>query len=198
MKRFISIILAAILLICSLVSCNKPEEFINPWEDPTLSERDAAIRSISDVAIMQKYGLEAKDIYLYNVAINTNSKGGFIVYYKLCFYGYDTYEHYWVNLSSDLELENITDSDFGVYSRFISSVSENAIKNAEAELDEKLKTYEGVSEKFLSIDNDGNLCLTVEVIEDIVPPLSDENGNTEGCGLDHRHVLLTEIVCKSE
>ena len=198
MKKLFSLILAATFLILSICSCAQNEKFINPWEDPALSEEDAAIRAISDAAVMQKYNLKAEDIYLYDAVINTNSKGGFIVYYKLCFYGYDTYEHYWVNLSSDLELENVTDSDFGVYSRFISSVNEKSIKSAEAELDEKLKTYEGVSEKFLSIDNDGNLCLTVEVIEDIVPPLSDENGNTEGCGLDHRHILISAIVCENK
>lgn len=197
MKRFISIILAAILLICSLVSCNKPEEFINPWEDPKLSERDAAIRAISDAAVMQKYGIDAEDIYFYEISINEGKQGGFIVYYKLCFYGYDTYEHYWVNLSSDLALENVTDSELGTYSRFISKITEESIKNAEKALDEKLKKYEGVSEKFLLIDDNGNLCLTVEIIVDITPPLSDEHGNTEGCGLDHEHMLITELVCES-
>jgi hypothetical protein len=196
MKKLLSILLAAIVLICALVSCNKPEEFVNPWEDPNLSERDAAIRTISDAAIMQKYGLEAKDIYLYEISINEGKQGGFIVYYKLCFYGYDTYEHYWVNLSSELALENVTDSDLGTYSRFISRVTETSVRDAEKELDEKLKKYEGVSEKFLSIDENGNLCLTVEVIENIVPPIADENGNTEGCGLDHKHTLITSVVCE--
>lgn len=197
MKRFISIILAAILLICSLGACGHNEKFINPWEDPKLSERDAAIRAISDAAVMQKYGIDAEDIYFYEISINEGKQGGFIVYYKLCFYGYDTYEHYWVNLSSDLALENVSDSELGTYSRFISKITEESIKNAEKALDEKLKKYEGVSEKFLSIDDNGNLCLTVEVIVDITPPLSDEHGNTEGCGLDHDHMLITELVCES-
>ena len=197
MKKFISLFLVAIMLICSLGACAHNEKFINPWEDPTLSERDAAIRAISDAAVMQKYGIDAEDIYFYEISINEGKQGGFIVYYKLCFYGYDTYEHYWVNLSSDLALENVSDSEFGTYSRFISKITEESIKNAEKALDEKLKKYEGVSEKFLSIDDNGNLCLTVEVIVDITPPLSDEHGNTEGCGLDHDHMLVTELVCES-
>ena len=200
MKKIILLILMSAMLITTLIACNKQGDnsFTNPWEDPALSERDAAIRAISDTAIMQEYGLEAKDIYLYSIQINTNNQGGIIVYYKLCFYGYDTLEHYWVNLSPDYTLEKVTGSEVGVYSRFIKSISENAVKNAVKALDEKLKLYEDVSEKFLSVDKDGNLCLTVEAIKNIDPPIPDENGNTEGCGIDHEHLLVSETVCESK
>ena len=195
MKKIITLIAISLLLL-SLSSCRQPEVFINPWEDPALSERDAAIRTVSDAAIMQKYSLEAKDIYLYEITINSRKDDGFIVYYKLCFFGYDTYEHYWVNLSPDYTLEDVTDSELGVYSKFISSISEDSLKTAEKYLDEQLEKYEGVSDKFLTLDDDGNLCLTVEVIEPIDPPLIDESGNSEGCGLDHKHTLITAVVCE--
>ena len=195
MKKFFSLFLTILLLTCTLISCKQSDEFTNPWEDPSLSERDATIRKISDAAIMQTYGLNAEDLFFYEAIINETNQGGIVVYYKLCFFGYDTYEHYWVNLSADYTLEKITESDLGVFSCFLPNVTEQAIKNAEAVLDEALKEYEGVSEKFLSIDDNGNLCLNVEVIVDIVPPIADDEGNTVGCGLDHDHILITEIVC---
>ena len=196
MKKFILILLIASLLICTLAACNKKST--NPWEDPALSERDAAIRAVSDVALMEKYGFKASDLSFYKITVNTTNAGGYVVYYKLCFFGYDTLEHYWVNLSSEYALEGITESELGTYSCFISQITEDAVKNAEARIDEKLKTYEGVSDKFLAIDESGNLCLTVEVIEPIDPPIADENGITEGCGLDHEHILLTEIICNAK
>ena len=197
MKKILLFFLVAIILICAS-SCQKTQEFVNPWEDPSLSESDAMIRKISDAAIMQEYGLEAKDIYLYSIQINTNNQGGIIVYYKLCFYGYDTLEHYWVNLSPDYTLQKVTGSEIGAYSSFISSISEDAVKNAEKALDEKLSLYEEVSEKFLSVDEGGNLCLTVEVIKNIDPPIPNEYGDTQGCGIDHEHLLISETVCKSK
>ncbi len=198
MKKIISVLLILLALLTCLAACEKPTKPTNPWEDPALSEEHATIRKISDAAIMQAYGFEAKDLFFYNVSINTTNQGGIVVYYKLCFYGYDTLEHYWVNLSANYELEGVKESELGVYSRFISDISEEAVKNAEAAVDEKLKLYEDVSEKFLSIDEGGNLCLTVEIIEDIVPPIADENGNTEGCDLDHRHLLINEIICHAK
>ena len=196
MKKIILFILISAILLCTVSACKKQSK--NPWEDPALSERDKEIRAISDVAVMQEYGFEVSDLNLYKITVNTTNDGGYVVYYKLCFFGYDTLEHYWVNLSSEYAFENITESELGTFSVFIPRVTEEAVKAAEARLDEKLKQYEGVSEKFLSIDDNGNLCLTVEIIENIDPPLADENGNTEGCGLDHNHVLLTEIICNAK
>ena len=193
MKKIIILFLIFTLAVCALCACEKKIE--NPWEDPALSEEDARIREIADPILMDKYGFSAKDLFHYEVSINTNNEGGIIVFYKLCFYGYDTYEHYWVNLSSDYEFEAVKASELGVFSCFLPNITEKAVKDAEKELDEKLKSYESVSDRFLSVDDDGNLCLTVEVIEDIDPPIADENGNTEGCGLDHRHILVTAVIC---
>ena len=200
MKKNILLILISAMLVTTLIACNKKnvESFTNPWEDPALSERDAAIRAVSDAAIMQKYGFASKDLFSYKITVNTTNKGGYVVYYKLCFYGYDTLEHYWVNVSTDYQLEDVTESGLGTYSKFLSGVTEEAVKNAESKLDERLKAYEEVSEKFLTIDDNGNLCLTVEAIENIDPPIADANGNTEGCGLDHTHVLITEIICSAK
>ena len=188
------------MLLATLFACKKQEDkgYTNPWEDPALSERDATIREISDAAIMQKYGFKAKDLFSYKITVNTTNKGGYVVYYKLCFFGYDTTEHYWVNVSSDYQLEAITEHELGTYSRFLSSVTEEAVKSAESKLDEQLKSYEEVSGKFLHVDDNGNLCLTVEALEYLDPPIADENGNTEGCGLDHNHILLSEIICNAQ
>lgn len=194
MKKILSLIIIISLTVLALTSCTQEPK--NPWEDPSLSEENAKIRAIADPIVMESYGLSAADLYFYEVMINTNNEGGIIVYYKLCFYGYDTYEHYWVNLSSEYEFEAIKESELGNFSCFLSDITEKKIKDAEKELDEKLKGLESVSERFLSIDDDGNLCLTAEVIENIDPPIADENGNTEGCGLDHRHVLETAVICE--
>ena len=91
MKKFFSLFLTILLLTCTLISCKQSDEFTNPWEDPALSEEHAAIRKISDAAIMQAYGFEAKDLFFYNVSINTTNQGGIVVFYKLCFYGYDRF-----------------------------------------------------------------------------------------------------------
>ena len=111
MKKIISILVIVSMMICLFSACRQNDEFTNPWDDPSLSERDATIRKVSDNAVMQAYGLDAEDLFSYKAIINETNQGGIVVYYKLCFFGYDTYEHYWVNLSADYTLEKVTESD---------------------------------------------------------------------------------------
>ncbi|MBO5779281.1 MAG: hypothetical protein J6R82_06925, partial [Clostridia bacterium] len=61
MKRCTAILLILSLLIFSLAGCQKP------WDDPSLSKEDRAIRKVSDPVVMKQYGL--KDLSSYSIEI---------------------------------------------------------------------------------------------------------------------------------
>ena len=67
---------------------------------------------------------------------------------------------------------------------------------AEAALAEQLKAYgENHSGGYLSVDDEGWLCLVTEIIVELETHFWQQDG---GCGVDHDHVFITERICKPE
>ena len=194
-KALILIIIFALLLPC-LAGCTAKDELKYPWEDPALSEEDAAIRYVSDRIIMARHGISAKQMTTYyDITVSQNYTGNTVVYYALTLFGYTTDEAYTVTLNSDLDPLSI-EGDFGEYACFFPIIKEADIKKAEEKLDKQAEQYDDASMYFLNIDEDGYLCLCVEFINNIDPPNVDENGNSKGCGLDHEHIFVEERICK--
>jgi hypothetical protein len=70
----------------------------------------------------------------------------------------------------------------GKYSAYLSFASEDKISEAEEKLTKRLEKYETHSGFYLSIDDQGYLCLNAEVIVDSLFN-------------DHEHKFFTERIC---
>ena len=74
--------------------------------------------------------------------------------------------------------------DFDYSEDILTEIDPELFKKAETQLIEKCADASETPYFFLQSDNDGYLCLTVEVVVKIDPP-TVEGG--EGCGVDHDH-----------
>ncbi len=151
-----------------------------------LSEEERQIREISDAALLVVYDLPAWEHFDIEISYGVNGVTDIFVRYEFMIYGYRTYESYSVTLNADRTVKNLYGSHEGKYSRYLATVTEEAFRAAEREIG---------NGGYLSIDDEGWLCLSRE---DIVPitPETDENGNEimEGCG-DHIHEFYHERIC---
>ena len=75
------------------------------------------------------------------------------------------------------------------YVAYLWRVDDDMLKEAEIYLSQ----FDGGSGIYLSTDNEGNLCLCVEIIVDIDPPnvIVNDDGTviSGGCNIDHKHVF---------
>lgn len=147
------------------------------------------LRAIADAAILEKY--PETDFANFNVRVILNNEGGGSVHYDLLIGGYRSDFSYWVKLSSDKKVLRL--DVFGQeYMDFSRKIDINNIKKAELELDKQTQQYNQKSGYYLSIDQDGNLCLSCEIIVEY--DVSDEMYG-KGCCFDHDHLFFSEIVC---
>lgn len=131
----------------------------------------------------------------FKASLSTLHDGRVKVELDLYIFGYDTYESYYVmhdERGGILEIESINEAE---YSRYLPYVTEESIRDAEDALAESLAEYDRSTGYYISFDSDGYLCLCAEVIVDIDPPSSDEDGELEGgCGIDHEHIFFSERI----
>ncbi len=78
---------------------------------------------------------------------------------------------------------------------FIPYISDDLVLAAERKITEEVSAYGNNSEFYLQI-TDGYLCLTVEVIKYIEPPVSSDGDVISGCGYDHEHLFFSERITK--
>lgn len=197
MKRYIFLLIVISIFALLLIGCDQAQSSeAEPPKTSDLSKEDAEIRNISDKAIMEQYGLSASDLStFYRINIYEKKDGIIVVNYSLVFFGYETYERLWVNLTPDHQIESVY-GDSCEFACYIPNITEEAIKKAENNLNEKTKNYEKTSLTFFNIDEEGYLCLCSEYILTIDPPVTDDEGNAlEGCGYDHEHIVINERVC---
>ncbi len=98
-----------------------------------------------------------------------------------------------VNVFSSGEA-TVTKADYRVqeYAAFSKYATEAAFEAATA----KMKSPRNdPAEYYLEKDSDGYLCVCYEQIVDIDPPVSNEWGESSGCGIDHDHVFESQRVC---
>lgn len=156
----------------------------DPYEGLSSAERQ--IREIADKALRAKYDIPSLEHFSVKV---TNFSDRYSVRYVLMIHGYETDEHYSVDLTKTLTVESVYGFHTGQYACYLETATAEAIKAAEEKLGR------GGSGPYLSIDNEGYLCLSLEEIVPITPE-TDENGNEimEGCG-DHKHEFYHERIC---
>lgn len=156
----------------------------DPYEGLSSAERQ--IREISDAALLEAYDLPAWEHFDIEISYGVNGVTDIFVRYRLMIYGYRTSESYNVILNADKAIKDLYGSCEGEYSCYLATVTEEAFRAAEREIG---------NGGYLTIDDEGWLCLSREDIISITPE-TDENGNEimEGCG-DHRHEFYHERIC---
>ena len=79
--------------------------------------------------------------------------------------------------------------------RFVPYITDALVEVAESKITEDVSQHSNHSNFFLQITND-YLCLVVEVIKSIDPPVSAEEGEIAdgGCGIDHEHLFFSERI----
>ena len=78
------------------------------------------------------------------------------------------------------------------YVKYMSRVSDERVLAAEKKITEGVTALGAETDWTLEINDDGELCLKVEVIKHI------DDAEGEGCGIDHEHVIFSESIVDEE
>lgn len=200
MRKISALFCMLVLLTLSLVGCAESVagESVGSVNYNAMSEEDARIRRIADAAVAEEFGITDFSDYGINIDYQYKDYGIYHVEYTLRIHDYCTKESVTVKISSDFEVENVHGNYFGQYSRYLKNATEEAVRQAEEKLDEQVKFYEENSGYYLSIDNEGYLCLNCEAITHRAPPAPAVDGNPDGeetAYIDHEHLFFSERIC---
>ena len=77
------------------------------------------------------------------------------------------------------------------YTKYLSQVTDELVRAAEAKITEQVEALGETPEWSIEKNEDGELCLSAEVIKSIEG--ADENGEG-GCGIDHEHFFFAESI----
>ena len=160
-----------------------PEKTSPETEAPLTPEEEALVELAAE-ALWAGRDLPAKGYF--KVSIHPHaSDGSNRVRFTLHIGGYRTDEYYNVRVSADGEMTEI-DGGYHNYRQFIKGATAERIADAEAGLDRQIARYgDKHSGYYFTVDDEGYLCLTCEVIVD------------KAFG-DHEHKFFTERICKPE
>lgn len=160
-----------------------PEKTSPETEAPLTPEEEALVELAAE-ALWAGRDLPAKGYF--KVSIHPHaSDGSNRVRFTLHIGGYRTDEYYNVRISADGEVIEI-DGGYHNYRQFIKGATAERIAAAEAGLDGQTARYgDKHSGYHFTVDDEGYLCLTCEVIVD------------KAFG-DHEHKFFTERICKPE
>ena len=160
-----------------------PEKTSPETEAPLTPEEEALVELAAE-ALWAGRDLPAKGYF--KVSIHPHaSDGSNRVRFTLHIGGYRTDEYYNVRVSADGEVTEI-DGGYHSYRQFIKGATAERIAAAEAGLDRQIARYgDKHSGYYFTVDDEGYLCLTCEVIVD------------KAFG-DHEHKFFTERICKPE
>lgn len=144
------------------------------------TEEELAVEDLADALIRKEY--PTLSLENCRVDINQNTKGEYSVEYTLTIGDYRTYESYHVKFNADKTVKNFHANYEGKYSAYLLFATDDKINAAEEKLTKQLEKYETHSGFYLSIDDQGYLCLNAEVIVDSLFN-------------DHEHKFFTERIC---
>ena len=194
----LAMLLATALLLtgCELLDEPFPEETetdisilidpekTSPETEAPLTPEEEALVEIAAEALWAQHDLPAREHF--KVSLHPHaSDGSNRVQFTLWIGSYRTDEYYNVRISADGEVIEI-DGGYHNYRQFVKGATAEKIAAAEAGLDGQIASYgDQHSGYYLSIDKEGYLCLTCEVIVD------------KAFG-DHEHKFFTERICKPD
>ena len=194
----LTLLLAATLPLagCELLDQPLPEETetdssilidpekTSPETEAPLTPEEEALAELAAEVLWAGRDLPAKGYF--KVSIHPHaSDGSNRVRFTLHIGGYRTDEYYNVRVSADGEVIEI-DGGYHNYRQFIKGATAERIAAAEAGLDRQIARYgDKHSGYYFTVDDEGYLCLTCEVIVD------KAFGN-------HEHKFFTERICKPD
>ncbi len=76
------------------------------------------------------------------------------------------------------------------YSKYLPQVSDELVLAAEEKIIEQIKALEEDPYWTIEINDEGKMCLKVEIIKYI----DNENPDEAGCGIDHEHLIFSEPI----
>ena len=191
--RFLSITLAVACLLTAALLFAGCNAFVGRNEDPYvgLSEDERRIRAVADAALLDKYDLPGWEYF--DITVDYGSNGNIYVDYDFVIGSHTSYESYKVTLSAEEAVTYVDGFNAGDYSRYCKMITPEAVAAAEASMAEQMERYgeKDHSDYYLSVDDQGYLCLTCEVIV----MLEGAPDGDSGCGIDHDHVFVTARIC---
>ena len=194
--RLFSLMLTVACLLTAVLlfgRCSLPAEWGKGSTDPYagLSEDERRIRAVADAALLDKYDLPGWEYF--DITVDYGSNGNIYVDYDFVIGSYTSYESYMVTLSAEEAVTYVDGFNAGNYSRYCKMITPEAVAAAEASMAEQMERYgeKDHSDYYLSVDDQGYLCLTCEVIV----MLEGAPDGEAGCGIDHDHVFITARIC---
>jgi hypothetical protein len=159
-------------------------EKTQPETEAPLTPEEEALVEIAAEALWAQHDLPAREHF--KVSIHPHaSNGSSRVQFTLRIGSYRTDEYYNVRISAEGEVTEI-DGGYHNYRQFINGATPDRIAAAEAGLDGQIARYgDQHSGYYLTVDDEGYLCLTCEVIVD------------KAFG-DHEHKFFTERIYKPD
>ncbi|MBE6620891.1 MAG: hypothetical protein E7625_05985 [Ruminococcaceae bacterium] len=208
MKRNICrLILLIILTTCmlALAAC-APTEPMTPTDSriPQMSEEEmqtplgetkeamtsAEVRAMTDPLVKKEYSLDDLSVYEFDV-FYSERQDQYSATYRLYIQGYRTYEEYIVVIDAKGKPVRFHASHQGEYSRYLGSATEERMAAAEADIERQASKYDEQGPYWLQVDDEGYLCLWLELIVDV--PYSED----VPCG-NHKHVFFHSRVCGAD
>lgn len=148
------------------------------------------IRTIAEAEILKRY--PKTDFSNYRIDVDVGDDGRIWVDYDIMYCGYHGNSSFSIDMSPDKEIVDFDLINEDYYA-FADKVSAQKVREAELKLQAQAAKYkdDDSSGYYITLDKDGNLCLSCEIIVeyDLIGYI------TEGCGYDHEHVFLNEIIC---
>ena len=213
--RFLLVVLGCLLFIGMFTGCSSSEttdessskkeseaiidskipQMSDEEMDTPLGEGDTGmtpneVKAITDEILKQEYGIEDFSHYQFN-AFSLSGSRGYSATYTLYIQGYPTYERYTVMLTSEGKMNTVNDFQRGKYSCYLKGATEERMAAAVADVERQASRYDEQGPYWLEIDDDGYLCLWLELIVDI--PYNEN----EACG-DHKHVFFHSRICEPD
>lgn len=175
-------------------------QYETPLGDRASSDpQTAELLALTDAKVKEKYGIG--DLGNYSVSISEHaSEPQKDVTYVLYLGGHRTYEEYIVRVNDNGTVIDCSAINEGKYSRFLSCFTVEKLQAAEEKLKNELSKY-GSGPIYLTLNSDGQLCLSFEAIVSIDPPkirFFDGQFVSSGCDIDHKHVFGSEVICGTE
>ncbi|MBP3666388.1 MAG: hypothetical protein J6K29_04980 [Clostridia bacterium] len=171
-----------------------PEKTRPETEAPLTPEEEALVEIAAEALWNERRDLPGREYFRIDVSYGSNGNTNIYVDFELYIGSYRTWESYDVTLNANHEVTSISGGHHN-YRQYLKGATPERIAAAETALAEELKAYgENHAGGYLSVDDEGWLCLSSEIIVYLDGPAHGEGG----CGIDHDHVFINERICKPE
>ena len=163
------------------------EEMTTPLGEDGQGLTPREIKTVTDHLLKEEYGIDDLSVYGFEV-FYSKRQDQYSATYRLYIQGYRTYEEYVVELDAQGKVVSFDARRRGKYSCYLKGATEERMAAAMADIEKQTRKYDEHGAYFLDIDDEGYLCLWVELIVDV------PDGKSGDCG-DHDHLFFHSRIC---